>query len=313
MKETILQHIGIFFRGMAMGAADVVPGVSGGTIAFITGIYEKLLNSIRSFDLELLRVLQKEGIAAAWRRVNGTFLLALFSGILVSILSLAKVLEHLMENEAVLLWSFFFGLIIASVIYIGRTITEWRPTAIAALVFGAGLAYTITLFSPAEGPDAVWFLFLSGCIAICAMILPGISGSFILLLLGSYKHILSAVNDRDIVSLLAFVAGCGIGLLSFSHVLSWMFRNYRNTTLALLTGFMIGSLNKVWPWKHTLTTMIDRHGVEVPVLQENVLPAAFTSLTGEAHQLPIAIGLMLLGGILVLALERLGSGAKATT
>lgn len=259
-----------------MGAADVVPGVSGGTIAFITGIYEELINSIEGVT-KALPILFKEGIAAAWKAANANFLLILLSGIAVSVLSLAQGIGFLLETEPVLVWSFFFGLIVASAIIVGKSVNHWNALAIVAMLGGIAIAYYITIASPAQTPEAAWFIFLSGSLAICAMILPGISGSFILLLLGKYKFIIGALSDFDIKTILIFMAGCVVGLLSFARLLSWMFKHYKNTTIAVLTGFMMGSLNKVWPWKITTSTTTDRHGLEIPLTQESVLPNQFDS------------------------------------
>ena len=258
-----------------MGAADVVPGVSGGTIAFITGIYEELINSIQSISTEALPALFKEGLPSAWKKANANFLLVLLSGIAVSVLSLAKGISHLLETQPVLVWSFFFGLIVASAVVVGKSVEKWNATAVIIMVAGIGLAYFITVASPAQTPEAWWFIFLSGSLAICAMILPGISGSFILLLLGKYKYILNALSELDLQTILLFLSGCVVGLLSFARLLSWMFKHYKNTTIAMLTGFMIGSLNKVWPWKITTQTTLDRHGEEIPLTQKSVLPQNF--------------------------------------
>ncbi len=309
--NTITDRLFLFLKGMAMGAADVVPGVSGGTIAFITGIYETLLNSIKSINPSVLITLKKEGLATAWQQINGTFLLTLFAGIVVSILSLAKIIEHLLTSYPVLLWAFFFGLIIASAIYIARQLSHWDIKSGIILVLGIGIAYFITIANPTQAPDNLLFVFLAGCIAICAMILPGISGSFILLLLGMYSTILGAVNDRDIVTLGIFMLGCGVGLLSFSHVLSWLFKSYRNLTLAFLTGLMIGSLNKVWPWKETISTRVNSHGETEPFLQQNVSPFNYAQITGDEAYIVGAALLLVAGFALVFILERLGGNKKA--
>lgn len=289
-------------KGVAMGAADVVPGVSGGTIAFITGIYERLLNAIKSVNPTAVQLLFKEGIGAAWRHIDGTFLVALFAGVIGSVLTLAKGLEWCMHHYPQLLWAFFFGLIIASSIYIMRQVERWNAGAIVGLLVGTAVAYGITILSPGESPNTYPMLFLAGSIAICAMILPGISGSFILLLLGMYKHILSAATSFDVISLAIFMMGCITGLLLFSHVLSWTFKNFRNTTLAVLAGFMIGSIKKVWPWQNVASTRINSKGEEVPFLLENVLPGQYE---GEA-MLVVCLVLLVLGFVTVLGLERLG-------
>jgi putative membrane protein len=321
----IMQYLFTFLKGLAMGAADIVPGVSGGTIAFITGIYERLLNAIKSVDLKALQVLigqasletedvldSKEannqptkGILAFWKHIDGTFLVALFLGILTSVFTLASLLSSALESYPQLLWSFFMGLIIASALYIGRQIKLSDPKVIIALVVGIAIAYTITLLSPTEAPKSYLMAFFAGAIAICAMILPGISGSFILLLMGMYGHVVGAIHDRDFVFLIIFAAGCGIGLLSFARLLSWLFKNFKSIALAVLTGFMIGSLPKVWPWQNVTQTRINSDGESVPFLYENVMPEYYD---GNA-MLTACVLLVVLGFVVVLLLEWLG-GAK---
>ena len=302
MVRKLQDYFVIGLKGMAMGAADVVPGVSGGTIAFISGIYEELLSTISNVNLSLLKTLKTSGIKAAWKQLNGSFLTALFLGIFVSIVSLAKVIKHLLESQPILLWSFFFGLVLASIIYIAKQITDWNFKAFLVLIIGAVLAYFITTLNPlvSENSSSL-FVFLAGAIAICAMILPGISGSFILVLLGAYKPVLEAVNNRDFKTILVFMAGAVVGLLTFSRVLKWLFKNHKNLTLAVLTGFIIGSLNKIWPWKETLTWRINSRGVEVPFNQQSISPFSFD----EDPQLIMAIVFAVLGFVLILGMEKL--------
>ncbi|MBL4643117.1 MAG: DUF368 domain-containing protein [Flavobacteriaceae bacterium] len=301
MSRTIKDFVIIGLKGMAMGAADVVPGVSGGTIAFISGIYEELLTSISNVNLSLLKTLKSDGIKAAWKQANGAFLLSLLVGIFISIVSLAKVLKWLMENESILLWSFFFGLILASVIYIGKQITNWNVITFLVLAFGAGLAFYITTLNPMVNENSSpLFIFFAAALAICAMILPGISGAFILVLLGAYKPVLAAVNNRDFTIVALVFAGAIAGLLTFSRALKWLFTNYKNYTLAVLTGFIIGSLNKIWPWKETLTWRTNSHGVKVPFSQQSVSPFSF-----EDNQLLVAMVLAVVGFGLILLLEKL--------
>jgi len=297
-----LDYVFITLKGMAMGAADVVPGVSGGTIAFISGIYEELITSINNIDLSLIKMLRKEGIKAVWNKVNGNFLLALFVGIFISVLSLAKFLSWLLENEPILLWSFFFGLVVASIFMVGKEITRWTMGSVVVLLLGAALAFFITELPASDNVDSLPYLFLSGALAICAMILPGISGAFILVLLGSYKTILDAVHERDIKIILTVGVGAIFGLLSFARLLKWMFNHYKNITLALLTGFILGSLNKIWPWKKVLETKT--FGEKIVVVDDmNVLPGAFE---GDS-KLMLAIVLAILGFSLIFILERLAS------
>ena len=298
----LLDYFIITLKGMAMGAADVVPGVSGGTIAFISGIYEELITSINNIDLSLFTTLRKQGIKAFWQQLNGNFLLALFLGIFISVLSLAKFLSWLLENEPIMLWSFFFGLVLASIFFVGKAITKWSAGTVLALALGALVAYFITELPANENVDSLPYLFLSGALAVCAMILPGISGAFILVLLGSYKTILDAVHERAMLTMLVVAAGAVFGLLSFARLLKWMFNHYKNLTLAVLTGFILGSLNKIWPWKKVLATKT--FGDKTIVIDDiNVWPAAFE---GDNQLIP-AIVLGVIGFSLIFILERLAS------
>ncbi|MFL0087892.1 DUF368 domain-containing protein [Tenacibaculum maritimum] len=307
MSRTIKDYIVIGLKGMAMGAADVVPGVSGGTIAFISGIYEELLTSISAINIKLFKTLKKEGFKVAWNQLNGNFLMALLIGVFTSVVSLAKLIKWLLENKPVLLWSFFFGLVLASVIYIAKQIKKWSFIAVLILILGTTIAYYITTLSPlvSENSSSL-FLFLAGALAICAMILPGISGAFILVLLGAYKPILEAVGNRNLGVIATVGSGAVIGLLTFSRVLKWLFANYKDYTLAGLTGFIIGSLNKIWPWKETLTWRTNSHGVEVPLKQQSISPFVYE---GD-HQLQFAIILAGIGFVLILILERLAVEKK---
>ncbi len=302
MSRTIKDYVIITLKGMAMGAADVVPGVSGGTIAFISGIYEELLESISNVNLKLLKTLRKHGIKAAWQQLNGNFIAALFIGIFISVVSLAKGLKWMLENEPILLWSFFFGLVLASVIYVAKQIQKWSLGVVVFLIIGAGLAYYITTLNPLVSENSSpLFLFLAGALAICAMILPGISGAFILVLLGAYKSVLEAVNTRDIFTIGVIGLGAIVGLLSFSRILKWLFAKYKDFTLAILTGFIVGSLNKIWPWKETLTYRMNSKGVEVPLKQVSISP---NSYDGDP-QLLMAIGLSIIGFAVIIGLEKL--------
>lgn len=294
-------------KGMLMGAADAVPGVSGGTIAFMTGIYEELIYSLKQCGPEALSVLFKQGIGATWQHINGNFLLALVSGILLSVLTLSRVILFWLDEYPIMLWSFFFGLIVAAIWSLIRHIEKWNIPITFAFVAGTVTAYLITSITPTSIEPTTLFIFLSGMIAICAMILPGISGSFILLLLGMYSSVLLAVKELQFFTLSIFASGCIVGLLSFSRLLNWMFSRFKTVTLALLGGFMLGSLNKVWPWKNTLETTINRHGQEIPLVQQNVLPTNFEGLTGQEPFLSYSIALMVFGVVMVILLEKLGS------
>lgn len=307
MKRTPRQYALLALKGMGMGAADVIPGVSGGTIAFITGIYTELLTSLKSISSAVTRDLLSFNLKAFWKNINGNFLVVLLSGVLISILALTRMVLFLLENYPIHLWSFFFGLIIASAIIVLLKIETWNIQVIISAIAGVIVAYAITEASPVETPTGYWFIFLSGFIAICAMILPGISGSFILLLMGKYEYILSALKDLKIGIIVVFAIGCVSGLLAFSHVLTWLLKKYHDIAVALLAGFMVGSLNKVWPWKITLTTFVNSEGEMKPVIQDNILPVDYFAQTGVETHLIAAILLALSGFMLVIFLEKLGS------
>ena len=300
MIRTTKEYLSLSLKGIAMGAADIIPGVSGGTIAFISGIYEELIETINNVNFEAIKKLKNNGIKSFWTHINGNFLIALLTGIAISIMSLAKVITHLLETHSQLLWGFFFGLIVASVYIVGKQVNKWDINNIISLIIGSSIAFYITILNPMQNPDALWFVFLSGSIAICAMILPGISGSFILLLLGSYEFILVAIKDFKLDVITIFGVGCITGLLAFSKLLNWLFKKYHDITIALLTGFLIGSLNKIWPWKETIQTRINSHGEIVPFIQSNVLPSNFE---GDSNIIEVIL-LSLIGLVLIYLLER---------
>ncbi len=271
-----------------MGAADIVPGVSGGTIAFITGIYEELLRSIKSVLPAFLRLIKRRDMRAFWRDVNGAFLLTLFAGILTSVVLFAKLITYLLAEHPIPVWSFFFGLIVASVFIVARQVDVWRARQIAFLILGIVSAWLLTSSTPSHLSPTLGNAFLSGFIAICAMILPGISGSFVLLILGTYTFILGAVHDLNLLVMSVFACGCVAGLLSIANILSWAFVRFRLETLALLTGFMLGALNKVWPWKEVLSFRENSRGELVPLLESNIWPLQYEQLTGASSQLWVA-------------------------
>jgi putative membrane protein len=290
----------IALKGLAMGAADVVPGVSGGTIAFITGIYEELVTTISNVNIGLIKTWKRQGFFEMWKQLNGNFLLALLSGIAVSVFSLMKLMSFLLDSYPVLVWSFFFGLVLASVIFIAKQIPKWKLVHFIVFIIAAFGAYFITTLTPVGETQSLAYLFLCGALAICAMILPGISGAFILVLLGAYKQILEAVSNFDLKTIATVGAGAIIGILSFSRLLKWLFRKYETITLALLTGFVFGSLNKIWPWKNVLQSEIIRDK-EVILREQSVLPNAFD---GDP-QLVFAVILAVSGFGLILLLEKL--------
>ena len=319
-KRNLKDYGFLVLKGMGMGAADVVPGVSGGTIAFIVGIYEELIDSIKSINGTTLKQLFTGKIAAFWKGINANFLLSIVAGIGISIFSLAKIITYLLVYHPILVWSFFFGLVLASTWFVSKDIKQWNWKTILSFVVGAMIAFYITVATPAdarvsarrrddileidaETPSNLLFIFLCGAIAICAMILPGISGSFILVLLGKYFYIMEAVKTFNVPVMLVFIGGAAIGITTFSRVLSFALRKFHDITIAVLAGFMLGSLNKVWPWKETIETYVDSHGMTKPLVEANIAPNQFVWE---------AVGLMILGFGIVYFLEKLSQkSAKA--
>lgn len=305
--KSIKKYILTYFKGMAMGAADIVPGVSGGSIALIAGIYQELLNSINSFSLENLKLLTKGKVKVFYKAVNGSFLLSLLLGILTSIFALSKLITYLMSDHPIPLWSFFTGLILVSAFLILKNIKRWHLGVILAVLIGTVIAWWVTNLPPTTTPDALWFTFVSGAIAICAMILPGISGSFILLILGQYEGILQAVTERNFLKLFVFAAGCAVGILSFSRVVSWLLKKYHSATIGLLSGFMLGSVNELWPWKIVTAWRTSSSGEQKPFLTENILPGSYLEQVGEQPQILAAVLAFGFGIGLVLFIEWLAS------
>ncbi len=299
-----MNYFTTFLKGVAMGAADVVPGVSGGTIAFITGIYDTLLESIRRVNPSLLGIWKRDGFKAAFNHINGLFLISLFGGIFISTATLAKLISWVLVTHPIPLWSFFFGLILVSVFHMLKQVEQRTLSRFIFLLLGVAFAYSITVLKPLHMEPTSLNVLLAGSIAICAMILPGISGSFILLLIGMYTPVLGAVKSFDISILALFLSGCVAGLLTFSHLLSWLLRRFRDFTLVFLTGLMLGTLPKIWPWKETLTWRTNSKGEQVPLLQENLSPFDFEAVTSQPAQLGIAIVLMVCAIALVLGLEK---------
>lgn len=293
MERGLKDYAFLVLKGMGMGAADVVPGVSGGTIAFIVGIYDELINSIKSINGKSLKLFFTGKFAAFWKMINGSFLFSILLGIGISVFSLAKIITWLLVEHPILVWSFFFGLVLASTWFVAKDIKGWNWKTILGFVVGVVVAFYITVATPAETPSYLWFIFLCGAIAICAMILPGISGSFILVLLGKYFFIMDAVKTLDLVIIAVFGAGAVVGITSFARVLSYALKHVRNITLAVLSGFMLGSLNKVWPWKEQITTVVDGHDL---MIENNILPNQY---------IVEAVVLMLVGFFMVYFLEKL--------
>ena len=295
MERKLKDYALLMLKGMGMGAADVVPGVSGGTIAFIVGIYDELINTIKSINLQSFKLLLTFKFKEFWKAVNGNFLFSLFAGIAISVFSLAKLITYLLVAHPILVWAFFFGLVLASTWFVAKDIEGWNWKTVLSFIIGAVIAYYITVVTPAETPTNLLFIFLCGAIAICAMILPGISGSFILVLLGKYHYIMDAVKGLDLLILCVFGVGAFIGITSFSRVLSYALKHFRNVTMAVLAGFMLGSLNKVWPWKTTEIEIIN--GTEFTI-EHNSLPTQY---------LVEGVVLMIVGFMLVYVLEKISA------
>jgi len=296
-SRNLSKYLILAIKGFCMGAANVIPGVSGGTMALILGIYEELIHAIRSLNLRFLRLIALLKIREAFSSVSWPFLLSVCLGVLVATLSLAEALSWLLFTYPVVVWSFFFGLILSSIFTVGRVVREWRIPTFVAIGVGAVGAYFLFGMIPVATPNAAWFLVLSGFLAICAMILPGISGAYILVLLGKYHYTLEALNNRDFQSLFLLTVGAVAGLLSFVRVLDWLLKRYYDLTMAILIGLMLGSLRRIWPWKETLTTFIDSHGNEVPALQVNILPPSLNT------EVVLAFLFMLLGFVVVISLN----------
>ena len=314
MKK-IWNNILVAIKGACMGAADVIPGVSGGTIAFITGIYDQLIGSINSINAEAVKLFFTGKFKEFWKHINGTFLLSLFCGILFSVVALAGLMQYLLESHPIQTWAFFFGLIVASSLFILRGIEGWNLKAVIFLILGACLGITVCTLSPTTTPDALWFIFLSGAIAICAMILPGISGSFILLILGKYKFIMEAITGlttgqavgENLVILGVFAVGAVCGIIAFSRILNWLLSKYHKQTLLVLAGFIIGSLVKVWPWNNMEAIMLAQFPQAPEVLNNlsvEILRNEYYRMLGQVdYQIGSAILFALAGFSLVTGVE----------
>lgn len=288
----------LFLTGFTMGSADIVPGVSGGTIAFILGIYEELIYSIKLMSGEVPRLVLQGKLGEAFKKIPFSFLIPLGLGVLTALVSLASIISYLLNRYPAFLWSFFFGLVVASILLVKKRVVTWNYHDLAALGITAVATYLLVGAVPVETPHTWWALFMSGAIAICAMILPGISGSFLLVILGKYEQVLNAVSNRDIMTLAIFALGALAGISLFSRILSWLFKRHHDITVAILIGFMVGSLRKIWPWKEVLMTRINSHGEVVPLVERNILPMIDFSLV-------ICLLLGVLGFIAIMVLDKL--------
>ncbi len=290
----------LFLKGLAMGAANVIPGVSGGTIALITGIYERLINAIKRCDISAAKLLLKGNVKGFWQHIDGRWLFILMAGVAISIVSLAKLFEYLLEHHERYTMAFFFGLIVLSIVFVAKRVDQWNTSSIASLLVGTAIAISIAMLAPASENDGAFYVFLCGVFAISSMILPGLSGSFVLILMGNYALVLGAISSLAFDILIPLAIGCAFGLIAFSHILSWVFKRCPNQTLALMTGFVIGSLVVIWPWKNAITKTVERVGKpprEVVTSYEWFMPLLQDASTW------IAIGLMLLGAIAIALME----------
>lgn len=303
----MINYFTFFIKGIAMGAANVIPGVSGGTIALITGIFERLINAIKSFDTTAIKMLFKGQIAAFIKHTDLLFLISIFAGVGIAIVSLARIFDFLFTNYPVYIWSFFFGLVLASVYFVGKTINQWNPAVVLSFIVGTAIAVAVTFMTPAVENNNFFYLMLCGVVAICSMILPGLSGSFVLILMGNYQLVaIHAINERDFNILLPVLIGMVVGLIAFSHFLSWLLKKYKEQTIALLTGFILGSLSILWPWKKeiylTLSSgeLLLKDGLPKVERYMPILPEAFTTEVITAILLMLA-GIATIWGVELLA------------
>ena len=295
----IKEYFIIMLKGMAMGIANVIPGVSGGTIALITGIFERLINAIKSFDLKAVKLLFKGKIKEFFDYTDLGFLIAVFLGVGIAIILVAKVFEFLFEQYPVYIWSFFFGLILASIFFVGKTVGKWRVSVIITFILGTALALLFTFLTPATENDSFLYLVLCGVVAICSMILPGLSGSFVLILLGNYQLVaIEAINNFRIDVLIPVGIGAVGGLIAFSHILSWLFKKFKDQTIGALTGFILGSLGIIWPWKDAIE---ETFGEKVKVVGYDFF------LPQINMEFFIAVGIMAVGIISIWLMERTAS------
>ena len=308
MKE----YIALFLKGIGIGAANVIPGVSGGTIALITGIFEKLIHSIKSFDIKAIKLLFAGKFKEFSKHVNLNFLVAVFLGVILSILTLARILSYLFEHYPVYIWAYFFGLILASVYFVGKTIDKVNIPVAVTFIAGTGIAIFISMLNPATENRDIYYLFICGIVAVCSMILPGLSGSFVLILMGNYKLVfIHAVNNFDLKILVPVVLGAGFGLLAFSHLLSWIFQKFKNETIALLTGFILGSLSILWPWKKEVfltdeagNLLLKNNGDMIIQGYEKYFPESFN------QEVAIAIFLLIIGIFSIWLIEKFALGKE---
>ncbi len=307
-----MKYLILVLKGIAMGAANVIPGVSGGTIALITEIFERLINAIKSFNLHAIKLLLKGKIKAFADYTDLYFLLAVFTGIVIAIVSLARLFDYLFENYPVYIWAYFFGLVLASVYFVGKRIDKISVSVIITFLIGTAIAIVISVLNPATENSNFFYLMICGVAAICSMILPGLSGSFILFIMGNYKLVaINAINDRDMSILIPVLIGAGVGLIAFSHFLSWVFKKYRNETISILTGFILGSVSILWPWQKKIFLtdeageLILKDGQPIIAKYERIIPEV------QNMEFVYAIGFILIGILSIWLIEK--SAAKKSS
>ena len=299
------QYFTLVLKGLALGTANVIPGVSGGTIALITGIFERLIDAVKSFDITAIKLLLRGKVQSFIKYTDLKFLLSVFAGVVIAIITIARLFDYFFEHYPVYIWAYFFGLILASVFFVGKTITRWSWSVIVFLLLGIGVALIMTYLNPATENSNFFYLMICGVVAVCSMILPGLSGSFVLILMGNYQLVMiDAVNNARLDILLPVVLGAVLGLIGFSHFLSWVFKKYRNQTIALLTGFIFGSLGILWPWKSEtyikddLGNIIYKHGEPVISGYQRYFPELIST------EVLVALLLMIIGVISIWVMEQ---------
>jgi putative membrane protein len=296
-----------------MGVADAIPGVAGGTAALLSGIYDELVRSLNEIDRDAVKLLLRKEPRAVWQKINGNFLTAVFTGILTSYFTLARLMAYFLRINPIIVLSFLFGFILLSAPLVLRDIKQWNLPVLLAFVAGIALAYILTLLAPMHAPDSWWFLFVAGILVVCASFIPGISGSLMLLILGMYHYLINAFVHVNLLAIVIFVSGCLVGLFGFSRILVWTLEKHRQATTAMLAGLMLGALNKVWPWRQVFEFVTNSRGEQVPAHDKSILPWDYLAMTGRNPQVFQAILMMALGVFIVFLIEKISARFKTTT
>lgn len=296
-----------------MGAADAVPGVAGGTVAFLSGIYDELIRSLNEIDRDAAKLLFRKDFKAVWEKINGNFLSAVFAGIVTSYFSLARVMAYFLRTNPIIVLSFLFGFILLSAPLVLRDIKQWNTPVTVSFIAGVIIAYVLTLLAPMSAPNSWWFLFAVGILVVCATFIPGISGALMMLLLGMYQYLVTVFANVNLLAIVIFVTGCLVGLFGFSRVLVWALEKHRPATTAMLAGLMLGALNKVWPWRKVFEFATNGRGEQVPAHDKSILPWDYLASTGRDPQIFQAILMMALGVFIVFLIEKISARFKTTT